>query len=312
MESRPLGGMFFQTRPLLSPGRRFPGRLVKSSRPSTVRELLAAARARLATPNEAIILVAHALGISREALYAHPERIVSNGEAEHALTLITRRAAGEPVAYLTGTREFYGLRLAVTPAVLIPRPETELLVELALARLAKFATPVVADLGTGSGAIALAIAHARPEACVIATDRSAAALAVASANARRLAIPNVTIVQADWLAPLAPESLDFIVSNPPYVAAGDPHLTEGDLRCEPARALTAGSDGLDSIRRLIPEALLRLKPGGTLILEHGSEQRPAVRALLAEHGYANIETHRDLADLPRTVAARKPSAKQAQ
>lgn len=277
------------------------------ARPSaTIGALLAEARTRLAEPREAAILVAHALGLTHETLYAHPERAVSPRAAERALTLVARRAVGEPVAYLTGTREFYGLALAVTPAVLIPRPETELVVELALARIEKLAAPCIADIGTGSGAIALALARARPDACVIASERSAAALGVASKNARALALENVSLVRADGLAAFAPRAFDLIVSNPPYVAAGDPHLEEGDLRFEPCEALVAGADGLALVRCLITDASFQLKPGGALILEHGADQQPAIHALLVERGYADIETHRDLAGLPRAVAAVRP------
>ncbi|MGH8161362.1 MAG: peptide chain release factor N(5)-glutamine methyltransferase [Gammaproteobacteria bacterium] len=275
----------------------------RSNLPATVAELLAEARARLADPREAVILVAYALELPREALYAHPERRLSSGEAARTLTLVDRRTTGEPVAHLTGTREFYGLRLRVTPAVLIPRPETELLVELALSRLEKLVDPVVADVGTGSGAIALALAYARTDARVIAIDHSAEALAVASANARRLELTNVRFVQANLLAAFADRTFDLVVSNPPYVAAGDPHLAEGDLRFEPAAALAAGPDGLDVIRRLIADAVIPLSAGGTVIVEHGAEQQPAVRALLAKHGYTAIEAHRDLAGLPRAVSA---------
>ncbi len=280
-----------------------------SSLPESLGQLLAAARARLADPREAAILVTHALGISRTTLYAHLKRAVSAAEAKHALELVERRAAGVPVAYLTGEREFYGLPLTVTPDVLIPRPETELLVELALARLRNLQTPVIADLGTGSGAIALAIAHARPDARVLAVDRSDAALAVAATNRQALSLNNVTLVHGDWLAPLRPDGFDLIVSNPPYVASGDPHLDAGDLRFEPRQALVSGPDGLNAIRRLITEARAYLRPGGSLILEHGAEQQEAICAILAEYGYANIGTHSDLASLPRAITALSPDDK---
>ncbi|MGH8273618.1 MAG: peptide chain release factor N(5)-glutamine methyltransferase [Gammaproteobacteria bacterium] len=273
---------------------------------ATASALLAEARARLAEPREAVILVAHALGLPREVLYAHPEREIPPAVAESALALIARRIAGEPVAYLTGAREFYGLALAITPAALIPRPETELVVELALACVEKLVAPRIADVGTGSGAIALALAHARLDACITASDRSAAALGVAARNARALALENISLVRADALAAFAPQAFDLIVSNPPYVAAGDPHLDEGDLRFEPPAALVAGADGLAVIRRLITDASVHLKPGGTLILEHGADQQPAIRRLLAERGYVDIEAHHDLADLPRAVAATRP------
>ncbi|MGH8272270.1 MAG: HemK/PrmC family methyltransferase [Gammaproteobacteria bacterium] len=318
--------------------------------PADIAALLAEARAQLDDPREALLLVAHALGLARETLYAHPERAVSRTEVRAALALVEARKRGTPIAYLTGQREFYGLALAVTPAVLIPRPETELLVDLALAHLntpavnrflspspsmgegggegdqnsaalrrnpssppsptrgegaGKGAAPVVADLGTGSGAIAIAIAHARPDAQLIATDRSPAALALATANARALGLA-INFFCADWLTAFAPRTFDLIVSNPPYVAAGDVHLAQGDLRFEPNGALVADDDGLADLRDLIGNAPACLKPGGMLVLEHGAEQQTAVCALLAEHGYAGIETHRDLAGLPRAVTARHP------
>ncbi len=273
---------------------------------ATVSALLADARTQLNDPREALLLVAHALGLARETLYAHPERAVGPDDVRAASNLIEARKRGAPIAYLTGKREFYGLAFAITPAVLIPRPETELLVELALAKLDAITAPTVADLGTGSGAVALAIAHTRPDARVIAADRSTAALAVAAANAHALDLAQVNFVQADWLAPFAPQVFDLIVSNPPYVAAGDVHLGQGDLRFEPRAALAAGADGLDAIHCLIGGAVECLKSGGTLILEHGAEQQAAVGALLAEQGYAAIETHRDLAGLPRAACAIRP------
>ncbi|MDN5863814.1 MAG: peptide chain release factor N(5)-glutamine methyltransferase [Gammaproteobacteria bacterium] len=274
----------------------------------TVAELLATARAELPDPREAVLLVAHALGLSREALYAHPEQPVTSADREQALALVTARAAGQPVAYLAGRREFHGLALEVGPAVLIPRPETELLVELALGRLKEISSPTVADLGTGSGAIALALARERPDASVTATDQSKAALSVAGRNARRLGIDNVCFLQSNWLAPFAAASFDLVVSNPPYVAAGDPYLEQGDLRFEPSEALASGPDGLDAIRRIAADARRCLKPGGSLMLEHGADQQPAVCALLAEHGYIGIETHRDLAGLPRAVTCNSSGA----
>ncbi|MDN5865759.1 MAG: peptide chain release factor N(5)-glutamine methyltransferase [Gammaproteobacteria bacterium] len=272
--------------------------------PHSLAELLASARAQLDDPREAALLVGHALGLSREMLYAHPERTLSPEECEQALALVARRADGQPVAYLTGQREFYGLALQVGPAVLIPRPETELVVELALERMKGIASPAVADLGTGSGAIALAIAHERADARVTATDRSPEALVVAANNARQLDIANVKFVQSDWLESLEHERFDVIVSNPPYVAVGDPHLEQGDLRFEPSAALSSGPDGLDDIRRIALEAKRYLKPNGNLILEHGADQQADVSALLAEQGYTDITGHRDLAHLPRAVSCK--------
>lgn len=271
--------------------------------PLALGALLARARRMLPDPVEAGLLVRHALGLPRTALYAHPERTLTEGEWRRALALVERRAAGEPVAYIIGEREFYGLALTVTPDVLIPRPETELLVELALAHLSPTGANRVLDLGTGSGAIALAIAQARPRARVYAADRSPAALDVARGNARRQGLDNVCFVAGDWLAPFAGERFDVIVSNPPYVAAGDPHLGRGDLRFEPASALPSGEDGLDDLRRIVAAAPPHLHAGGRLILEHGAEQQAAVLDLLSAQAFTLCEGHRDLAGLPRAVLA---------
>lgn len=276
-----------------------------ASSPATVAELLAAARARLADSREAPLLVAAGLDRSREQLYAHPEEAVPARAAGAVLALVARREKGEPVAYLTGRREFFGLEFTVTPAVLIPRPETECVVELALARLAAVRAPEVADLGTGCGAIAIAVARARPDAHIVGIERSAAALEVARANAALNAAENVRFVPGDWLAPLAGREFDLIVSNPPYVAADDPHLAQGDLRFEPREALAAGADGLDALRRITAAAPSRLRRGGWLVLEHGAEQQQAVIELLAAHQFADIHGHRDLAGLPRAVTAKR-------
>lgn len=271
--------------------------------PLTLGALLVEARTRLGEPREAALFVTHALGVSAVDLYAHPERPVTPAETQRALDLIARRAAGEPVAYLTGEREFYGLAFTVTPGVLIPRPETELLVDLALERLPAEKASRVLDLGTGSGCIAIAIAHARPHTRVFAVDRSTEALAVARDNARRHDLGNLTFSHGDWLTPFAGERFDLIVSNPPYVAIGDPHLEQGDLRFEPALALPSGTDGLDDLRHIVAEAPAYLEPDGWLLLEHGADQQPAVLELLSRHGFTECEGHRDLAGLPRAVSA---------
>jgi release factor glutamine methyltransferase len=206
------------------------------------------------------------------------------------------------VAYLTGEREFYGLPLRVTRDVLIPRPETELLVDLALERLPNRAGRVV-DLGTGSGAVAVAIAHAAPDAEVVAIDASPAALAVARENARRHGAA-IRFVEGDWFAGLAGERFDLIVSNPPYVAAGDGHLGEGDLRFEPRAALVGGPDGLDAIRAIVAGAKAHLAAGGWLLFEHGFDQAERCRSLLGMYGYADIEGWRDLAGIARVAGGR--------
>ena len=246
-------------------------------------------------------LLAHALARPRTWLFAHAGEPVPPDLAERFAALLERRQAGEPVAYLTGTQGFWTLELEVSPATLIPRPETELLVELALARIPVDARARIADLGTGSGAIALAIAKERPRAWVVATDASTAALDVARRNATRNRIATVEFREGDWLAPLAGETFELIASNPPYIAEGDPHLGEGDLRFEPPTALSSGADGLDAIRRIVRDAPAHLGAGGWLLLEHGWDQGAAVRALLAEAGFIEVETASDLEDRDRVT-----------
>ena len=271
----------------------------------TVAGLLARARRRL-DPADADLLLAHALGRSRTWLLAHAGDEVAAADAARFAALVERRVAGEPVAYLTGTRGFWTLDLAVTPATLVPRPETERLVELALERVPADAQTRIADLGTGSGAIALAIAKERPRARVVATDASTDALEVARDNAKRNGIGNVEFRRGDWLAPLDGEAFDLIASNPPYIALGDPHLGEGDLRFEPASALSSGGEGLDAIRVIVGHAPAYLRAGGWLLLEHGWEQGDAVRALLRDAGFVEIATERDLEGRDRVSLGRQP------
>lgn len=268
---------------------------------STIRELLAAvltpgdAEAR----HEAEILLGHVLDRSRAWLFAHADFVLDDDARARFEHLLASRRYGEPVAYLIGHRGFWTLDLAVTPDVLIPRPETELLVELALERIPVDLDCAVADLGTGSGAIALAIASERPRARVLATDASAAALAVARGNAERLGIGNVDFVQGDWCVALGTRTFSVIVSNPPYIVAADPHLAQGDLRFEPPAALASGEDGLDAIRRIAATAPDHLDPGGWLLVEHGYDQGPGVRELFAAHGLADVQTVSDLAGCDR-------------
>jgi release factor glutamine methyltransferase len=269
-----------------------------------VRQLLVDAAARLGDRAEAGILLAHALGKPRSWLVAHADDPADEAGAAAFAALVERRAAGEPVAYLTGHRGFWTLELEVTPATLIPRPETELLVELALARLAQDGAPRVADLGTGSGAIALAIARECPHARVLATDASAAALAVARRNAGANRIRNVAFAESDWFAALADERFEVVVSNPPYIAAGDPHLGQGDLRFEPASALASGRDGLDDIRCIVDGARAHLAPGGWLLFEHGWDQGAAARHLLEAAGYGEVFTAQDLEQRDRVSGGR--------
>jgi len=259
-----------------------------------VRTLLVAVTARLGERADAEALLLHVLGQSRSWLFAHADDALDTDVRTAFEALVARRAAGEPVAYLTGRRGFWTLELEVTPATLIPRPETELLVELALERLPRDMACRVADLGTGSGAIALALASERSQAQVVATDASVDALAVARRNAQRLGIRNVRFVQGDWLAPLVGERFVLVVSNPPYIEAADPHLAQGDLRYEPAAALASGADGLDAIRRIVADACAHLEPGGWLLFEHGWNQGDAARALLREAGYVQVFTAQDL------------------
>ncbi len=270
-----------------------------------LRAMLAAAVARLGERADAEALLLHVLQQPRSWLFAHADEVPDMDVQTAYATLVERRAAGEPVAYITGRRGFWSLELEVTSATLIPRPETELLVELALQRLPSVAACNVADLGTGSGAVALAIARERPRARVVATDASAAALAVAQRNAQRLGLGNVAFVHGDWLAPLAGQHFDLIVSNPPYIEAADPHLAQGDLRFEPPAALASGPDGLDAIRRIVRDARAHLHPDAWLLFEHGWNQGLAARVLLAEAGYADVFSALDLEQRDRVSGGRR-------
>jgi len=267
----------------------------------TVRQALAQSGL---VPVDAKALLARVLGRNRAWLAAHETDALTQDEASEFLALCNRRRAGEPVAYLTGSREFWGLMLSVTPDVLIPRPETETLVEFALSKLPGDRAVRVLDLGTGSGAIALALAHDRPNAAVTATDRSEAALSVARDNARRLELSNVAFAAADWYEGVPPGPWDMIASNPPYIGAVDPHLQEGDLRFEPVAALSPGADGHAALRAIIGGARERMSPGGWLVVEHGHDQSDAVRALFRDAGFSDITALRDLAGIPRVVAGR--------
>lgn len=249
-------------------------------------------------------LLQNVLHVPRVYLLAHPERRLTETEFTRYSERLQRRLHGEPVAYILGEREFYGLNLKVTPATLIPRPDTELLVELAVQRIPAREHCAVLDLGTGSGAIALAIAQACPQAEVLACDASAAALAVAQENARTLGISNVSFVQSDWLTALGMQRFALIVSNPPYIAAGDPHLVQGDVRFEPVSALISGKDGLDDIRQIITRSPAHLVPGGWLLLEHGYDQAARVRGLLQDAGFDGVFSACDLAGIERASAGR--------
>lgn len=274
----------------------------------TVSQALADARRRL-DPAEAALLLGHLLERPLAWLFAHGDAVLQPADVAGFRALVERRAGGEPVAYLTGSRGFWTLELAVTADTLIPRPETELLVEQALERLDTAIPVKVADLGTGSGAIALAIASERPRARVVATDRSEPALAVARANAVAHGLTGrVEFRAGDWFAPLAGQRYDLVASNPPYIAEGDPHLARGDLRHEPPSALSSGQDGLDAIRTIVAAAPGHLLPGGWLLLEHGLDQGAAVRALLAAAGFADVSTVADLERRDRVSLGRTPAA----
>ena len=253
---------------------------------------------------DAELLLAHVLGRSRGWLFAHGDDVLAPADETSFQALLARREAGEPVAYLTGRRGFWRFDLEVTPATLIPRPETELLVELALARIPPDAAARVADLGTGTGAVALALAHERPRVRVVATDASAGALAVAARNARALQLANVEFRSGDWFAPLAGERFDLVASNPPYIADADPHLDA--LRHEPRSALAAGGDGLDDIRRIVAQAPVHLAAGGWLLFEHGYDQSDAARALLQAAGFVEVATEQDLEHRDRVSLGRMP------
>ncbi|MDP2826220.1 MAG: peptide chain release factor N(5)-glutamine methyltransferase [Sulfuritalea sp.] len=273
---------------------------------TTVAAALAAARTKLPA-SEARLLLGHVLERPAAWLIVHDDQVLDEDELLAFASLVARRAGGEPVAYLIGHREFFGREFSVSPSVLIPRPETELLVEIALAGVGAgdtaTSTARILDLGTGSGCIAITLALEIPQAQVTAVDASGAALHIARNNAERLGA-QLRLLQSDWFAALAGERFDLIVANPPYIAATDPHLAAGDLRHEPPAALSSGADGLDAIRRILAAAPAHLAPGGRLWLEHGYDQGDAVRELLAAAGLADIEQRRDLAGIMRVSGGR--------
>lgn len=272
----------------------------------TVRELLASAEAQSVSRFEAEVLLAKALGWSRTRLHTWPDSRPDSAANARYHDLVQRRVHGEPIAHITGTREFWSLELAISPDTLIPRPETELLVELALAKIPADAEWAIADLGTGSGAIALAIASERPRCQITASDNSVAALSIAAVNARRLHLENIRFVHGDWWIPFAGQRFHMVLSNPPYIADDDPHLVRGDLPHEPRAALASGPDGMDAIRAIAACAIDHLQPRGWLLLEHGFTQGMAVRRLLQHAGLIDVQTHRDLAGNERSSLGQAP------
>ncbi len=273
----------------------------------SVAVLLSRAVAQLGadTRAEAELLLAHASGCPRVWLYAHADDVMPGGAKATFEALIARRVRGEPIAQLIGRQGFWSMDLRITPDVLIPRTDTELLVECAIAVLPSDAPRRVVDLGTGSGAIALAIASERPLTEVVAVDASNAALDVARGNAELLGLSSrVRCVHGDWFAGLDGERFDAILGNPPYLADDDPHLEQGDLRFEPRAALVSGSDGLDAIRAIVGNAPAYLHPNGWLMLEHGWQQGVAVRGLMETAGFAEVTTHRDIEDRERVTCGR--------
>ncbi|HET7597036.1 MAG TPA: peptide chain release factor N(5)-glutamine methyltransferase [Burkholderiales bacterium] len=280
--------------------------------PQSIRNLLREARQALGPAGaearlEAEILLGHALSRERSFLHARPEFEPEADAIARFAALIERRRVGEPVAYILGEREFWSLPLKVNRDTLIPRPETELLVEQALARIPLDAAWYIADLGTGSGAIALALARERPGCRIVASDVAAGALAAARANAAALDIGNIEFCDGNWFEPLAGKRFNMIVSNPPYIAAGDVHLDQADVAFEPRAALVGGADGMDAITAIAAGAPEHLEPGGHLLLEHGYNQAAVVAATLAKAGFVDVRCYRDLCGHGRVSAASLPA-----
>ena len=275
---------------------------------NTVTHALTQARLQLSSDEaklEAQVLLQQVLNVSHAWLISHANDALEAHQLEAFHVLVQRRLNGEPIAYILGQREFYGLNLTVTSDTLIPRPDTETLVEAALAKLTNNQATVL-DLGTGTGAIALAVAKHRPMTHVTAVDFSTTALKVAAQNAKQLNITNITFVESHWFDALAPTPFDIVISNPPYIEHNDAHLSQGDLRFEPLTALASGADGLDDIRQIINDCLVYLKPQGWLMLEHGYNQAEAVADLMANVGLSNIETIQDLGGNDRVTLGKNP------
>jgi release factor glutamine methyltransferase len=279
---------------------------VAVSLPVSIDDAIARTTARLYAVSDsarldAELLIARAIDMPRSYLFAHPEDTLDCGALERLESTVGRRLAGEPMAYIHGFKEFWSLEIMVTPATLVPRPETEVLVELALREIPRRTEWEILDLGTGSGAIALAIAHDRPLCRITAVDVSADALAVARLNARQHKLCNIEFLPGDWTAPVAGRRFRIVVANPPYVRAGDPQLAA--LAAEPDIALASGPDGLEAIRTIARDSRSLLEDGGMLFLEHGAEQRDPVAEILAESGWASVRCYDDHAGLPRVSCA---------
>lgn len=286
-----------------------PGASAVRRRPMTLDQLLIQAARLHGLPRlEARMLLACVTGRRQEWLVAHGLEEAPEQDAGRFRSLAQRRAAGEPMAYLAGVREFFSRPFRVTPAVLIPRPETELLAEVALSLVREVQSPRLLDLGTGSGVLAVTLALERPDAAVTATDASSDALALAGANAAALGAGQLRFLLGDWWQALGGDgSFDLVVSNPPYIAANDPHLDEGDLRFEPRLALQAGPSGHEALGQIVAGAPARLRPLGWLALEHGHEQGALCRGLLNRHGFLDVATHRDLENRERVSVGRRPA-----
>lgn len=269
---------------------------------NAVTDLTASDSARL----DAELLLSHCLTVGRAYLYAHPEKTVENDALTQFFALLERRIQGEPLAYLLGEKEFWSLSLRVNAATLVPRPETELLVSLAIAHSSP--SPRILELGTGSGAISIALASELPDAQITASEFSAEALAVASDNAQRHQLANVSFTKSasrdDWFSAIEARQFDLLISNPPYVADIDPGFESGSIRFEPRTALAAGPDGLDDLKKIIAGAPDFLVQGGFLILEHGAQQAAAVTKLMADSGFTDIDTNKDLAGMDRATLGR--------
>jgi len=270
----------------------------------TLGSALAAARGRIPA-SEARMFLCRLLGIGAAQVAAYPERGLSAEQSAHYAAWLERRSAGEPMAYILGEREFYGRCFQVSPAVLIPRPETELIVDLVRERIRPGSAPRILDLGTGSGALAVTLALEIPEAQVTAVDLSPAALDVARGNAALLGA-TVRFIASDWFSAVDATAFDFIVSNPPYIADADPHLDDGDVRFEPRTALASGPAGLDDLRRITLAAPAFLAPRGYLFMEHGYDQAAMVRDLLVSAGFQEVASAVDLAGIERTSHGRRP------